>query len=146
MINLNAMTTKLLTYSELISLPTFEERFEYCKLPGKVGNETFGGSRYLNQILYTLPMYREWRRKIVIRDLGCDLACSDRQIVGKIVVHHLNPLTISDVKNRSECCMDPENVICVSYETHNAIHYGDKNLLVLDPIIRTPNDTIPWRM
>lgn len=138
------MSTKLLTYSELISLPTFEERYEYCKLSGQVGAETFGGSRYLNQILYTLPRYREWRRDIILRDFGSDLGCKDRPISGKIFVHHLNPLSISDVKNNAPCCMDPENVICVSSNTHNAIHYGDKNLLVLDPIVRQPNDTIPW--
>lgn len=138
------MSEYVRTYSELIKLPTFKERFEYCNLHGLVGDETFGGSRYLNQQLYHLPYYKEFRQKIILRDFGLDLATPDYPIPGKIIVHHLNPLSISDVYNMDPCCMDPENVICVSLNTHNAIHYGDISLLTTEPIERRPGDQCPW--
>ena len=133
------------TYSELISLPTFTERFEYLKLSGKVGYETFGYDRYLNQILYRSTEWKRFRNGIILRDNGCDLACEDREIAGNIIVHHLNPITVDDVLRRNPCVFDPENVISTCLETHNAIHYGDIDLLVTDPVIRTKNDTCPWR-
>lgn len=133
------------TYSEMISLPTFIERFEYLKIGGKVGDATFGYDRYLNQILYRTPEWKRFRRDIIVRDMGCDLACEDREIVGKIMVHHINPLTIEDVYNLDPKIFDPENVVCVSLDTHNAIHYGDQSLLMKDPVVRTKNDTCPWK-
>lgn len=139
------MNTSIKTYSECIKLPTFLERFEYLKIGGSVGAETFGYDRYLNQTLYCSYEWKRFRNDIIIRDMGCDLACDDRQIYGKILVHHINPLVPADVLRRDPKIFDPENVICVSLDTHNAIHYGDKDLLTLDPIVRTKNDTCPWR-
>lgn len=133
------------TYSEMLSLPTFIERFEYLKIGGQVGDATFGYDRYLNQILYRTPEWKRFRRDIIIRDMGCDLACDDREIVGKIIVHHINPLTIEDVYNLDPKIFDPENVVCSSMDTHNAIHYGDQSLLMKDPVVRTKNDTCPWK-
>lgn len=133
------------TYSELISIPTYEERFDYLKLDGIVGKDTFGYDRYLNQAFYNSPEWRRFRRDIIIRDNGCDLACEGYEIRGKIILHHINPLTQDDLINRREALFDPENIICVTHNTHNAIHYGDANLLITGPIERTANDTCPWR-
>lgn len=133
------------TYSELIKLPTFEQRFEYLRLDGSVGRETFGFDRYLNQILYNSPEWKRFRRDIVIRDNGCDLACEGYEIHSRILIHHINPITIEDIINRSPIIFDPENVISTTHNTHNAIHYGDKDLLITGPIERTKNDTCPWK-
>ena len=133
------------SYSELIALPTFEERFKYLQLKGKVADLTFGGHRYANQKFYTSPEWRRFRRDIILRDCGCDLAFEGREIPGLILVHHINPITIDDIVKRSPCLMDPENVVIVQKSTHDAIHYGDESLLFLDPVIRLPNDTSPWR-
>lgn len=133
------------TYSELILLPTFEERFEYLKLDGIVGEETFGYDRYLNQLLYTSPEWRSLRNKIIIRDNGCDLAMPGREIYGKIMIHHMNPISVDDIVKRSEFLLNPEYLISTIMNTHNAIHYGDSELLYKDPIVRTKNDTCPWR-
>ena len=137
--------TKLRTYSELIRLATFEERFEYAKLGGIVGESTFGFDRYLNQALYTSPEWRSLRHKIIVRDNGCDLGVDGMDIGKYIVVHHLNPITIEDLDDRSEDILNPEYLICVSRDTHNAIHFGDANLLSKVPIERKPNDTCPWK-
>ena len=133
------------TYSELIQLKTFEERFEYLKLDGIVGRETFGFDRYLNQIFYTSIEWKKFRRDIILRDNGCDLAIPGLDIVGKIFIHHLNPITKEDILNRTEYLMNPEFVVCSSKLTHDAIHYGDSNLLPKGPIERKRNDTCPWR-
>lgn len=133
------------TYSELIRLPTFEERFEYLKLKGSVGKDTFGRDRYLNQVFYTSQEWRRLRDKIIIRDNGCDLGIEGREIGGKIYIHHLNPLAVNDILAHSEYLVNPEYLICTSFETHNAIHYGDTNLLPRNPIERKRNDTCPWR-
>ena len=133
------------TYSELIRFPTFKERFEYLKLRGSVGKDTFGHDRYLNQVFYTSKEWKRLRDEIIIRDNGCDLGIDGREIRSKIYIHHLNPLVANDILTRSEYLMNPEYLICVSFETHNAIHYGDINLLPRDPIERKPNDTCPWR-
>lgn len=133
------------TYSELITLPTFEERFEYLRLDGEVGKSTFGHDRYLNQILYRSPEWRSFRPKIIIRDNGCDLACDGYEIHGRTLIHHINPITVEDILNRNPKVFDPENVITTIHNTHNAIHYGDKSLLVTGPIERRANDTCPWR-
>lgn len=133
------------TYSELIQLKTFEERFEYLKLDGIVGRETFGFDRYLNQMFYTSIEWKKFRRDIILRDNGCDLAIPGLDIVGKIFIHHLNPITKEDILNRTEYLMNPEFVVCSSKLTHDAIHYGDSDLLPKGPIERKRNDTCPWR-
>lgn len=133
------------TYSELITLPTFMERYNYLKLGGKVGEETFGFDRYLNQTLYRSAEWKRFRRDMIIRDNGMDLALDGYDIVGKILVHHIEPITVKDVIRRDHKIFDPENVICVSLNTHNAIHYGDESLLITEPIVRTKYDTCPWR-
>ena len=133
------------TYSELITLPTFEERFEYLQLKGSVGKDTFGYDRHLNQVLYRSPEWKRLRNQIIIREAGCDLACDGYDVYGKVLIHHLNPITVEDVLARSRKVFDPDNLVCVSHNTHNAIHYGNVDLLVTGPIIRTKNDTCPWR-
>ena len=133
------------TYSELITIPTFEERFEYLQLKCSVGKDTFGYDRYLNQVLYRSPEWKRLRNQIIIRDGGCDLACDGYDVYGKILIHHLNPITVEDVLTRSRKVFDPDNLVCVSHNTHNAIHYGDTDLLITGPITRTKNDTCPWR-
>lgn len=133
------------TYSELIMIPTFEERFEYLQLKGSVGKDTFGYDRYLNQVLYRSPEWKRLRNQIIIRDGGCDLACDGYDIYDKVLIHHLNPITVEDVLARSRKVFDPDNLVCVTHNTHNAIHYGDSDLLVTGVITRTKNDTCPWR-
>lgn len=133
------------TYSELITLSTFEERFKYLSLDGIVGVETFGYDRYLNQILYSSPEWKRFRRNIIIRDNGCDLACEGYAIHGRILIHHINPITVEDIVKRNSMVFDPENVIATTHNTHNAIHYGDENLLISSPIERRANDTCPWK-
>lgn len=138
-------TMSIRTYSELISIPTFEERYNYLNLLGKVGDATFGSKRYLNQVLY---MSKEWlsiRRRVIVRDNGCDLGIKDREIGSVIIVHHMNPITIEDVLNHDPKVFDPEFLICVEDLTHKAIHYGNADLLVKDVIERSKNDTCPWR-
>lgn len=135
------------TYSECIALPTFEERFEYLKLSGGVGMETFGSSRYLNQIFYGTPEWKRARRDVIARDEGCDLAHPDRPINTKIYVHHINPITVDDILQRRDFLFDPENLISISFNTHNAVHYGDASLLIPSkPIERKPFDQAPWRL
>ena len=134
-----------LAYSELIQIPSFKERFQYCRLSGQVGIDTFGFDRYLNQVLYRSAKWRSLRNQIIIRDNGCDLAHADFPVNKKILIHHLNPITEQDVLNESTVLYDPENLICVSHSTHNAIHYGTEALLPKGEIERKPNDTCPWR-
>ena len=139
------MNTMIRTYSELITFPTFEERFEYLKLGGKVGEETFGFDRYLNQIFYKSPEWLEARDYVIIRDGGCDLAMEDREIKSRILVHHMNPISKEDILKRSKFLFDPEYLVCTIKSTHDAIHYGDISLLTFAPVERKPNDTCPWR-
>lgn len=138
-------TTTIKTYSEAILIPNFLDRFEYLKLDGIVGAATFGYDRYLNQTLYRSTEWKRFRRDIILRDNGCDLGCEGYEIYGKILIHHLNPITMEDIINRNPCIFDPENVICTTLDTHNAIHYGDASLLVTEPIERTKHDTCPWK-
>lgn len=133
------------TYSELMMLPTFEERYDYLRLDGVVGNETFGYDRYLNQILYTSKEWRRFRNEILIRDNGCDLACPGFEIPARPIVHHINPITVEDVVNRHPKVFDPDNVITVSHNTHEAIHYGNETMLIIGPTERSANDTCPWK-
>lgn len=134
------------TYSELIKLPTFDERFEYLKLKGKVGFETFGYDRYLNQNFYKSSLWRSVRNRVINRDMGRDLGVEGYEIYGKIIIHHMNPITVDDIEESSIYLMNPEYLICVSNDTHQAIHYGDRNLLAERSIVkRFPNDTCPWK-
>jgi len=133
------------TYSELIKLPTFEDRFNYLDLRGTVGQGTFGYARYLNQTLYKSKEWKRFRNGIILRDNGCDLGIDDRPLFDHIIIHHLNTLTEEDILNRSNKIFDPENVICTCLKTHNAIHYGDISSVTNDYIERKPNDTCPWR-
>lgn len=133
------------TYSEIIKMNDFQDRFEYLKLKGVVGKETFAFDRWLNQKFYSGPTWRRLRDEIIVRDDGCDLAMPDRKIHGKIFIHHINPVNVDDIVKRSEYLLDPDFLICCSKRTHDAIHYGDASLLTLDPVERKPGDTIPWR-
>ena len=137
--------TNIKTYSEMIQLPTFIERYRYLKIDGIVGDETFGYDRYMNQILYHSPEWRKFRRDIILRDNGCDLGTDGYEIIGKILIHHIEPITVRDIERRDSKLFDTENVISVSLNTHNAIHYGDESLLITTPITRTKFDTCPWR-
>lgn len=134
------------TYSELIVIPTFEERFEYLRLNGRVGADTFGFDRYLNQKMYQRdPRWKDVRERVIIRDNGCDLGIPGHEIYGKILVHHMNPVTTDDLVHGKEWIFDPEFLICTSHSTHNAIHYGNLNMLATSPTVRTKNDTCPWK-
>lgn len=133
------------TYQELISIPSFEERFEYLRIGGKVGDNTFGSHRYLNQLLYNDYRWKKVRRKVILRDDGYDLAHAEHPIKGNIYVHHINPISIEDVLEWRLCVFDLENLISTSFRTHNAIHYGDESILSKDPIERIKNDTCPWK-
>lgn len=134
------------TYSELSKLKTFRERYEYLKLGGVVGEDTFGFDRYLNQMFYTSPEWKRVRNYVITRDNGCDLGISDRKIIDDLIlVHHMNPITKDDIINKSEILLDPEYLITTVKPTHDAIHYGDESLLVEDFIERSKNDTCPWK-
>lgn len=138
------------TYSELITLPTFKERYEYLRLGGEVGKETFGFDRHLNQMFYKSKEWLSVRDFVILRDTGSNEYCQDlgvdgHNICGRIIVHHMNPLSIEDIVNRSEFLLNPEYLISTSHMTHEAITYGDEILLIGVPIERTKNDTCPWR-
>ena len=139
------MKTSIKTYSELITIPTFEERYEYLRLQGRVGKETFGFDRWLNQVFYRSKEWKTVLDKVIVRDCGCDLAMLDREIQGRILVHHMNPIIVRDIFDRTEFLLNPEYLICTSKNTHDAIHYGDSELLITMPIERSRNDTCPWR-
>ena len=139
------MSMTIKTYSELILLPTFEERFEYLRLDGRVGEDTFGFDRYLNQLFYRSYEWRKIRDYVIVRDNGCDLGVDGYDIYGKVLIHHMNPITAKDIENRTDLLLDPEYLICVTHDTHNAIHYGDENLIIKAPIERRPHDTCPWK-
>lgn len=132
------------SYAEALRYPDFESRFNYLKLDGAVAHSTFGGHRWLNQALYQSDEWKRIRRQVVLRDDGCDLAVPDLRIYGKILVHHIDPITKDDILNRSPKVFDLDNLITVSFETHNALHYGDYSLVSKDVMIRRPNDTSPW--
>lgn len=134
------------TYSELSKLKTFEERFKYLQLSdGHVGADTFGYDRYLNQQFYKTREWKRLRDELIIRDNGCDLGIEGREIFGKIIIHHLNPITKDDILNQTDYLTNPDYLICTTQTTHNAIHYGDESLLLSTPVARTPNDTCPWK-
>lgn len=134
------------TFTELSKLPTFEERFRYLELKGSVGIDTFGFDRYMNQRFYTSS--REWqmiKREVILRDNGCDLGVDGYTIFGRVIVHHMNPISPEDILKQTDLLLNPEYLICVSHTTHNAIHYGSEDLLPKGPAERKPNDTCPWR-
>ena len=133
------------SYSELTQIPTFIERYRYLKLRGKVGEDTFGFDRYLNQMFYKSKEWRSIRDYVIVRDNGCDLGVDGYEIRGRILIHHMNPITQEDILNRSKFLLDPEYLITTVKNTHDAIHYGDENLLITDPICRVKNDTCPWK-
>ena len=139
------MRSDIKTYSELIQLPTFKERFEYLRLDGRVGDETFGFDRYLNQLFYKSQRWKNIRDFVIIRDCGCDLAVEGHEINSRIIIHHMNPIDIHDIQTESEFLLDPEYLITTVHSTHNAIHYGDESLILQAPVERTRNDTCPWR-
>lgn len=139
-------TMKIRTYGELSKLKTFEERYEYLKLDGSVGEETFGFDRYLNQKFYKYdPDWKKIRDEVIFRDNGCDLGIEGREINGLIMVHHMNPITKDDILNRSEYLLNPNYLITTIKSTHDAIHYGSSDLLMKNPVVRSKNDTCPWR-
>lgn len=132
-------------YSELKRLKTFEERYEYLRIGGLIGESTFGFERFLNQQFYTSQRWRLLRNEIIIRDNGCDLGIEGRDIHDKIIIHHMNPITKDQMMDPDESVFNPEYLICVSHSTHNAIHYGDASLLQKEYVPRRPNDTCPWK-
>lgn len=144
---MKAMTTMttIKRYSEMILLPTFEERFEYLKLNGSVGVSTFGFDRYFNQKFYRSKEWKDIRDYVIVRDGCCDLGIEDRLITGRVLIHHMNPISVKDIEESSRYLLDPDFLVCVSHITHNAIHYGDENLLIKEHVERRPNDTCPWR-
>lgn len=138
---------KIRSYTELSKFKTFEDRFEYLRLDGAVGFNTFGSDRFFNQQFYRHnPKWKTSRREVIIRDNGCDLGVDGYEIYGqRIIVHHMNPITMEDIEQDSDILYDPEYLITTVHPTHNAIHYGDSGLLIREPIIRTKNDTCPWK-
>lgn len=133
------------TYSELITISNYKDRYNYLKLMGSVGDSTFGFDRYLNQSFYTSKEWLSIRDQVIIRDNGCDLGVEGYEIHGRIYIHHMNPILPKDIVDTTEFLLNPEYLITTTHETHNAIHYGDESLLVADPIVRSPNDTCPWK-
>lgn len=133
------------TYSGLSRLNTFKDRYQYLKLNGAVGEETFGFDRFINQNFYKSPEWKTVRDFVIVRDNGCDLGVEGYEIRGKIFIHHMNPILPKDIETRSEFLLDPEYLISTTHPTHNAIHYGDESLLIQIPIERSKNDTCPWR-
>lgn len=133
------------TYSELIKLPTFEERYRYLRLGGRVGEDTFGFDRYLNQLFYKSDEWLSLRDEIIVRDNGCDLGIPGRDIYGRIIIHHMNPIAVRDILDRSDMLLNPEYLICTVKRTHDAIHYGNEDSLLTIPVARTRNDTCPWK-
>ena len=133
------------TYSDLIQLSTFEERFEYLSLKGQVGEETYGFDRWVNQKFYKSREWKQIRDYVIVRDSGCDLGILGREIPDRIIVHHINPILVYDIQYATEYLLNPEYLICVSNNTHQAIHYGDETLLITMPAPRAANDTCPWK-
>lgn len=139
------MKTGIRSYSELIKLPTFEERFNYLKLDGEVGRSTYGQDRIFNQVFYRSKEWRDFRNKVIARDNGCDLGIEDREIFDRLVVHHINPMTMKQLEAGGPDLFDMDNFICCSYNTHEAIHFGDEKMLIKTEFVeRRPGDTVLW--
>lgn len=140
------MRTTIRTYQKLIKFPTFEERFEYLRLDGQVGADTFGFDRIFNQRFYRSKEWQQIRGQVILRDQGCDLGLEGYDIQNGIVIHHMNPITLEDIENTTDILLDPEYLICCTHDTHNAIHYGDQKIFRSKVLVeRKPNDTIPWK-
>lgn len=139
------MTVTLRTYTELSKLKSFEDRYRYLRLNGDVAKETFGFDRYINQKFYRSCEWKSVRDKVIVRDNGCDLGVEGREIYGRVYIHHMNPIMLEDIETRSEFLLNPEYLISTTHATHNAIHYGDENILILPPTERSKNDTCPWK-
>ena len=139
------MIIMIKTYSEMITFHSFEDRFEYLKMSGSIGIDTFGFDRYLNQIFYNCKEWQDVRRIVIIRDCGCDLGIEGREIPRNIIVHHLNPISVDQVTSRNPIIFDPEFLVTTNLRTHNGIHYGSIQSVTTIPVIRRPNDTTPWR-
>lgn len=139
------MRSFIRTYEELITFPTFEERYDYLRLVGKVGEETFGYDRYMNQMFYRSKEWKRIRDVVILRDNGCDLGVEGYDICERAMIHHMNPISVDDIKHSSQFLMDPRFLITVSFNTHQAIHYGTRLNLITNPVERRPNDTCPWR-
>lgn len=142
------MTQKIRTYTELITIPDYISRYNYLRIGGNVGEQTFGWERYINQKFYRSEEWKRFRREIILRDNGCDLADPDHEFAPgeQIIIHHMNPINVMDIVHYSDYLMNPEYVICCRDRTHKAIHYGDESLLTpYEFVARTPNDTCPWR-
>lgn len=133
------------TYSELIQYPTFEDRFKYLQLKGRIGEDTFGFDRYINQRFYRSKEWQRIRDQVILRDKGCDLGIYDRELYERIIIHHMNPISVEDIRDATDYLLNPEYLVCTSHLTHNAIHYADESILVAGPIERRKNDTCPWR-
>lgn len=142
---MKTMKTIIRTYSELITLPTFMERYKYLRIGGTVGADIFGFDRYLNQAFYKSEEWKSIRRHVIIRDCGCDLGIEGREIHERILIHHINPISEEDILDRSDYLLNPEYLISTSHRTHNAIHYGDDSILIDVPLERRKNDTCPWK-
>lgn len=138
------MTTKIRTYSELLQLSTFEQRYKYLALRGIVGDATFGYDRYVNQQFYRSREWRQMRHQIIARDLGCDLGIEGYEIHDVIYIHHMNPMNVENIANGDSSILDPEFLISTTHRTHNAIHYGDERLLAKPLVDRRPGDTKLW--
>lgn len=145
MTTMKTMKTIIRTYSELITLPTFMERYKYLRIGGTVGTDTFGFDRYLNQAFYKSDEWKSIRRHVIIRDCGCDLGIEGHEIHERILIHHINPISEEDILGRSDFLLNPEYLISTSHRTHNAIHYGDDSILIDTPLERRKNDTCPWK-
>lgn len=139
------LTMSIKCYSELALLPTFQARYQYLRLNGAVGKETFGFDRYMNQFFYRSPEWRRVRDFVITRDEGCDLGIQGQEIFGRIIIHHMNPISPEDIRDRSDFLLDPEYLITTIHNTHLAIHYGDEHQLLQEPVVRRPNDTCPWK-
>lgn len=135
----------LRSYSELSRLRTFDERFRYLLLAGSVGVETFGFDRYINQRFYRSEEWKHVRNVVIARDNGCDLGIEGRDINGRVYVHHMNPMNLEQINDHMDLILDPEYLVCVTFATHNAIHYGDESYITLAPVERQPNDMCPWK-
>lgn len=147
LVRIKAMMRMIIrSYSELKKFKTFEERFEYLRLDGKIGQDTFGFDRVFNQMFYRSREWKQVRNEVIVRDNGCDLGVEGYEIRGKILIHHMNPITIDDIRENSDFLMNPEYLITTVLLTHNAIHYGDESLLIKAPIERRKNDTCPWKL
>lgn len=141
-----SMRTTIKTYHELKRFKTFEERFKYLKIDGIIGESTFGFDRIFNQQFYRSKEWQRIRGEVIVRDNGCDLGVEGYDILGKIIIHHMNPIALEDIENCTDILMNPEYLICCTHETHNAIHYGDEKIFRSKVLVeRKPNDTIPWR-